>query len=120
MSVGAAEDNFNAAAMRGMDATTYWPGMGEVPVSELVLRRLLPLADAGLQDWGVDDDIRERLLGVIEGRCTSGQNGARWQVDTVHALESRGMDRWGALHRMTQEYIARSHTNAPVHTWDIP
>lgn len=120
MSVGAAEDNFNAASMRGMDATTYWPGMGEVPVSELVLRRLLPLADAGLQDWGVDDDIRERLLGVIEGRCTSGQNGARWQVDTVHALESRGMDRWGALHRMTQEYIARSHTNAPVHTWDIP
>ncbi|MGM0384559.1 MAG: glutamate--cysteine ligase [Actinomycetota bacterium] len=120
MSFGAAEDNFNAAAMRGMDAVTYWPGMGEVPVAELVHRRLLPLAEEGLRDWGVDDDIRERLLGVIEGRCSTGQNGARWQVDTVHAFEARGMDRWEALRRMTQEYIARGHTNEPVHTWEIP
>lgn len=120
MSFGAAEDNFTAAAVHGLDATCFWPGMGEVPVSELVLRRLLPLAHAGLRDWGVDDDIRERLLGVIEGRCISGRNGARWQVDTVHALETRGMDRWEALRRMTQEYIVRGHTNAPVHTWDIP
>ena len=87
-------------------------------MSELVLRRLLPLADEGLRDLGVDDEIRTRLLGVIEGRCTSGQNGARWQVDAVHALESRGMTRWEALRTMTQEYVARGHSNAPVHTWD--
>ena len=118
MSFGAAEDNFTAAAIRGLDATAYWPGIGEVPMSELVLRRLLPLADEGLRDLGVDDEIRTRLLGVIEGRCTSGQNGARWQVDAVHALESRGMTRWEALRTMTQEYVARGHSNAPVHTWD--
>ncbi|MCU0301717.1 MAG: hypothetical protein MUF35_08980 [Candidatus Nanopelagicales bacterium] len=118
MSFGAADDNFQAAAQRGLDATTYWPGMGEVPVTELVLRRLLPLAHQGLREWGVDHDIRERLLGIIEGRCISGRNGARWQVDSVHALESRGMDRWGALRRMTQEYVARMHTNEPVHTWE--
>ena len=66
--------------MRGIDAPVYWPGIGEVPVTELVLRRLLPLAHEGLRAWGVDDAIRERLLGIIEGRCTSGRNGATWQV----------------------------------------
>jgi gamma-glutamyl:cysteine ligase YbdK (ATP-grasp superfamily) len=118
MSFGAAEENFTRAAMRGMDTTVYWPEMGEVPIGELVLRRLLPQAHEGLREWGVDDDIRERLMGIIEGRCASGRNGARWQVDAVHSLEARGMDRWEALRRMTLEYTARMHTNAPVHTWD--
>jgi hypothetical protein len=120
MSFGAAEENFTSAAQRGLEATVYWPGMGRVPASELVLRHLLPLAHEGLRAWGVDHEIRERLLGVIEGRCTSGQNGSRWQVDTVHALERRGVERWEALRRMTLEYVARGHTNEPVHLWDKP
>lgn len=118
MSFGAAEDNFTAASIRGLDATVYWPGSGEVRVTELVLRRLLALAHDGLRDWGVDDDIRERLLGVIEGRCMSGRNGATWQVEAVRAFEDSGLDRQEALRRMTQEYVARMHTNAPVHTWE--
>jgi hypothetical protein len=118
MSFGAAEENFTSAAIRGLDATVYWPGSGEVPVTELALRRLLPLAHEGLREWGVDDDIRERLLGIIEGRCTSGRNGATWQVEAVRALEARGLDRWEALRRMTVEYVDRMHSNAPVHTWD--
>jgi gamma-glutamyl:cysteine ligase YbdK (ATP-grasp superfamily) len=118
MSFGAAEENFTQAAVHGMEATVYWPGVGEVPVAELILRRLLPLAHAGLREWAVDDGIRERLLGIIEERCASGRNGARWQVDAVHAFESRGMDRWEALRRMTLEYTERMHTNGPVHTWD--
>lgn len=118
MSFGAAEESFTRAAIRGLDATVYWPGLGEVPVSELVLRRLLPQAHEGLKQLGVDDDIRERLMGVIEGRCITGTNGATWQIQAVHDFEAGGMDRWEALRRMTQEYVARMHTNAPVHTWE--
>ena len=118
MSFSTAEENFTTAAIRGLDASVFWPGSGEVPVTELVLRKLLPLAHEGLHAWGVDDDIRERLLGIIEGRCTTGRNGSTWQVDTVHTFERSGLDRWEALRRMTQEYVARMHTNEPVHTWD--
>ncbi len=118
MSFATAEENFTEAAMLGIDASVFWPGAGQVPVTELVLRRLLPLAHAGLQDWGVDDDIRERLLGIIEGRCTSGRNGATWQVDTVRRFEASGLDRREALRRMTQEYVVRMHSNVPVHLWD--
>ena len=66
----------------------------------------------------IQDDIRERLLGIIEGRCASGRNGAQWQVDAVRAFEAHGLDRWEALRRMTQEYVVRMHANTPVHTWD--
>lgn len=118
MSFGAAEENFTAASIRGLEATTYWPDMGEVPVAELVLRRLLPLAHDGLRSWGVDDAIRERLLGIIEGRCSSGRNGATWQVDAVHALQAKGLDRWEAVRRMTLGYVERMHTNSPVHLWE--
>src|SRR3954470_1264769 len=54
MSFSAAEENFHAGARDGIDANVYWPGVGEVPVSELVLRRLLPAAHEGLEAWGVD------------------------------------------------------------------
>ncbi|MGB8022246.1 MAG: glutamate--cysteine ligase [Candidatus Nanopelagicales bacterium] len=118
MSFGAAEDNFTNAATRGIDAVIYWPGMGEVPVPELVLRRLLPLAHEGLATLRVDDAVRERLLGIIEGRCLSGRNGASWQVEAVHTLQSHGLGRWEALRRMTLEYVERMHSNAPVHTWE--
>jgi hypothetical protein len=54
MSFGAAEDNFFAAARHGIESTLFWPGMGHVPATELVLRRLLPLAQQGLDAWDVD------------------------------------------------------------------
>ena len=44
MSFATAAENLHEAARGGMDALLYWPGLGEVPVAELVLRRLLPLA----------------------------------------------------------------------------
>src|ERR687897_3200657 len=48
MSFSAAHDNFYAGAKDGLDARVYWPGVGEAPASELVLRRLLPMAREGL------------------------------------------------------------------------
>ena len=116
MSFAAAEENLTSAARHGLDARLYWPGMGEVPAAELILRRLLPMAHEGLARWGVDGAVADRLLGVIEGRCLTGRTGATWQVDKVRAL---GGDRHEALRAMTLEYIERMHTNEPVHTWAV-
>ncbi len=52
MSFATAEENFTRAAIDGIDATVYWPGTGDVPVTELMLRRLLPLAHEGLRRVG--------------------------------------------------------------------
>jgi hypothetical protein len=118
MSFGAAEDNFHAAARLGIDAMLFWPGSGSVPVTELVLRRLLPLAYEGLDSAGADPAHRDRLLGIIEQRCLTGRNGATWQVEQVRAIEAAGSaDRDETMRLMLREYLPRMHSNVPVHEW---
>lgn len=120
MSFQAAEDNFHAGARDGLDARLYWPGKGDLPATELILRHLLPLAHEGLREWGVSDQVRERYLSVVEGRCLNGQNGAAWQSDAVARLEESGLDRAEALRRMLELYAGHMHANQPVHTWPLP
>jgi gamma-glutamyl:cysteine ligase YbdK (ATP-grasp superfamily) len=118
MSFATAAENLHEAARHGIAAQLYWPGVGEAPVAELVLRRLLPLARAGLSRWGVNPVQADRLLGIIEQRCLTGQTGASWQISATAALaRGNGGDRAEALRQMTQRYIEHMHTNEPVHTW---
>jgi gamma-glutamyl:cysteine ligase YbdK (ATP-grasp superfamily) len=118
MSFATAEENLHEAARHGLDAQLYWPGLGDVPVAELVVRRLLPLAREGLASWGVAPAQADHLLGIIEQRCITGQTGAAWQIAAVARLTERGAaDRREALRLMTQRYIEHMHTNEPVHTW---
>jgi gamma-glutamyl:cysteine ligase YbdK (ATP-grasp superfamily) len=114
LSFSAAEENFHVCARHGLDAQVYWPGVGQVPVAELVVRRLLPLAAQGLDAWGVSAEESGRLLGIIEQRCLTGTNGASWFVDQVHAASG---ERYAVLARVLGEYRERMHSNEPVHTW---
>ncbi len=120
MSFAAAESNFDSGARRGVDATFYWPGFGEVPWDELLLRHLLPMAHEGLARWGVSTAVRDRFLGIVEDRCKTRRNGAAWQTSTVEAFESRGHNRPAALKEMLRLYAEGMHSNEPVHTWEIP
>ncbi len=63
--------------------------------------------------------MRDRYLGVIEGRAKNGRNGSAWQVATVQALQRKGMARPQALAEMLRRYCGLMHSNEPVHTWDI-
>jgi hypothetical protein len=116
MSFSAAEENFHAASEHGIDAQVYWPGVGQVPVAELVLRRLLPVAHQGLSAWGVPTEEADRMLGIIEQRCLTGTNGAEWFVRRMH--DRSDLDRYDALRATLAEYRVNMHTNEPVHTWD--
>ncbi len=120
MPFSAAWANLIAGAQDGIDALVFWPNHGHVPVADLTLRHLLPLAARGLERLAVDPADASRLLGIIEGRCLLNQNGASWQVDSVHRLQERGLaDRGEALRLMTQDYIGRMNSKEPVHTWPI-
>ena len=117
MSFSAAEENFHVAARDGIAARVYWPGLGQAPASEVVLRRLLPLAYDGLAAWGLGADDADRLLGIIERRCVAGVNGATWFSDQVAAREAAGEDRDEAVRRSLLDYLDGMHSNEPVHTW---
>ena len=116
MSFSAAEENFHTAARQGIEAQVYWPGIGQVRATELVLRRLLPMAYEGLALWGVPDDEAKRLLGIIEQRCLIGTNGAEWFARRFHT-EAASLERPEALRRTLVAYRELMHTNEPVHTW---
>jgi hypothetical protein len=120
MSFSAAEENFHAGARGGIDAKLYWPGLGEVPAAELVLRRLLPLAHEGLERWGLATADADRLLGIIERRCVTLRNGAAWQSQVFHRLyDDKSLDRGEALLEMTRRYREYMHSNQPVHEWPL-
>jgi gamma-glutamyl:cysteine ligase YbdK (ATP-grasp superfamily) len=120
LTFGQAEENFHAAARDGLSAKLLWPRLGELPATTLVLNRLLPLAHAGLDRFGVPSHIRDRLLGIVEGRCLTGINGASWQTSVVEHLEhERGLDRPAALREMLRRYAELFAGNAPVHTWPL-
>jgi hypothetical protein len=115
-----AEENFHVAARDGLQATMYWPRLGELRATDLVLERLLPWAHDGLDGFGVDPALRDRLLGVIEQRCLTGRNGASWQTETVEALEGdSNLDRPAALREMLRRYAELAPSNEPIHTWPV-
>jgi len=117
MSFSAAEENFHVAARDGISARVYWPGLGQAEASEVVLRRLLPLAHEGLAAWGLEADDADRLLAIVERRCVLGRTGSTWYVDRVTAREAAGDDRATALRHTLLEYVEGMHANEPVHTW---
>ena len=73
----------------------------------------------GSTRWGVDPAVRDRLLGIIEGRCTSGVNGAELAGRRRPRPAARRVrpDR-AALHGMLERYVPNMHSNEPVHTWE--
>jgi hypothetical protein len=114
-----AEENFNRGVRHGIGAEVVWPGVGEVPVTDLVLRKLLPVAYDGLRRWGVPENEADRLLGIIEKRCLSRINGATWQTAAVTRREQTGDDRNTALHRMLADYRDLMAAGDPVHSWPV-
>ncbi len=120
MSFQAAHDNFFRAARDGIDSSLFWPGVGDVPASELILRTLLPLAHEGLDAWGVDRRDRDHYLGIIEQRALKRLTGASWQVRTFRHLLEDADSREEAITEMTRRYLEGMRANEPVHTWPVP
>ncbi len=118
MSFQAASENFVSGIRHGINAEVYWPRVGQVKASELVVRKLLPLAAKGLRLWEVDESEIGRLLDIIERRCLRAANGSTWQTAEVSAREAAGDSRREALRGMLGRYLDLMHSNEPVHTWE--
>ncbi len=119
MPFSVAEDNFHAAARRGIEAPVWWPRRGEIRATDLLLEELLPRAAEGLDRFGVDAGLRDKMLGIIEQRCLTRRNGSSWQLEMVNQLEAAGATRPGALRTMLARYAQLQRTNEPVHTWPL-
>lgn len=110
------KENFFKAARFGLDVKFGWFD-GPVSARELILDELLPLAHAGLQKLGIDDEEGERLLGVIRERTETGRTGAHWMLSSFAALQKNASPDQ-ALHSLTAGMLARQHSGLPVHRWE--
>jgi hypothetical protein len=121
MSFAVAAGNFYAAARDGLGARLDWPGVGDrVPVAELIVGHLLPLARAGLSGLGVDAGDVDHYLGIIDARARSGMSGAGWQIATWEQLvREGGLSRADAQRELVRLYRQHSSGRAPVHTWPV-
>ncbi|MEV8545741.1 glutamate-cysteine ligase family protein [Streptomyces sp. NPDC051572] len=121
----AAAANFDTACRHGIDARLLWPRRGrlggttEIDAVALVRDELLPLAEAGLDAWGVEPADRDLYLGVIDERCRRRANGATWQAATFHRALEQGLTREAALAATTRRYSELMHLGEPVHTWPV-
>ena len=87
MSFSAAEENFHAGARDGIEARLYWPGIGEVPAAELVLRRLLALAREGLDRAGASTPRTPTVCsGSSSAAACCSETAPSWQSEVFHKL----------------------------------
>ena len=97
----------------------YWPGFGQIPVTELLDRHLLPSARRGLEALDVAPQVIDRYLDVLTGRTRNGQTGAVWMTRTLRVLEDSGMPRSEALTELVARYRRNAASHEPVHTWEV-
>ncbi len=116
-----AHRNFYRAAECGLDAIFVWPnttshGLQEISVYNLAME-LLPIAEQGLKNGGVEHEEIRSMLQVIRDRLEAGINGARWQIQRVALYEQQDHDRPTALTRMLEDYLQHSQTDTPISQW---
>lgn len=104
-----ARQNFYLAARDGLGAELAWLDGRRHAVTD-VLRGLLPLAEEGLADLGLEDQEVARYLGVFSSRVAARQTGADWQL-----AHWRGDT--NDLPRLMADYLENQRSGAPVHEW---
>ena len=121
LTFSSAEENFHAAARRGLDAVLHWPGLGDVPVTKLVLEQLLPTR--GHRPGRGSASPRRSGTG-----CSASSSGAAAPAATARSGRPRrsgrpsGATAWTGTPRCTtwsSRYAELQRTNEPVHTWEV-
>ncbi len=112
MPFAVARDNFYSAARHGLDADIAWMGREPAALGDLLCRRLVDDAEAGLVAAGVPEPEAAQWLGVIRARAERHQTGADWQADWV---ARHGRD-FAAL---VDAYGNHQADDRPVHEWSL-
>lgn len=109
--------NFYTAAREGLGASFVWLDGEDIPARNLILDRLLPVAEAGLRRAGIVDADVKKYLGVIDHRVRTARTGARWQFSSWNSLRDRATpgERANALVAAT---VKRQLTGRPVSEWE--
>jgi hypothetical protein len=108
----AARDNFYASAKHSLNARVTWIDGQKGPMKQLLQQQLIPAAEQGLLDLGIDKSDIDLYMGIIRQRVDSEQHGANWQKQYMHKYQCD-------MQSLTAAYAARQQSSEPVHTWSL-
>jgi len=108
--------NFIAAGRAGIRAQMNWFGDTHKPVRELILDELLPLAERGLQKYGVDQKDIDKYLGVLRDRVATRRNGARWALESLNQMHEQGTEDQ-RMRCLVSSMVAQQTTGRPISEW---
>ena len=110
--------NFMAAAREGIRAQMNWFNDTHMPAKELILEQLLPLAEKGLKNSGVNQDDIDLYLGVLRDRVTTRRTGSRWQLESLNNMRGRGTEDQ-RLRCLVSSMIKQQSTGRPICDWGL-
>ena len=108
--------NFIAAARAGIRAQMNWFGDTHMPARKLILDELLPLAESGLQKYGVNQNDIDKYLGVLRARVSTRRNGARWALESLNEMHDQGTEDQ-RLRCLVSSMVEQQSTGRPVSEW---
>jgi len=109
-------DNFLKSAKFGIDTSFSWLKDKKVPVTELILKELLPLAKEGLKHRKVKSADISKYMDIIEARAKEHKTGARWALRSFTNLKKQ-LTNDEAVTCVTAAILKNQKENKPVHTW---
>ncbi len=112
-------DNFLKAAKFGIDTTFSWLKDKKVPVTELIIKELIPMAREGLKQRKVKQADISKYLDIIEARAKDHKTGARWMLRAFTAMKKE-VTNDEAVTAVTAAIVKNQKDNKPVHTWLEP
>jgi len=108
--------NFMAAARAGIRAQMNWFGDTHMPARKLILNELLPLAESGLNKYGVDQKDIDKYLGVLRDRVSTRRNGARWALESLNEMNDQGTEDQ-RMRCLVSSMIEQQTTGRPISEW---
>lgn len=120
MSFDDVRDNFSKSARMGIDSKFTWFKDKKITAKDLILKKLIPLAEEGLKANKVDKDDIEKYLGIIKARTKAHMTGARWMLRGYTKLKNETTQD-EALSVLTASIIQnQKKPDNPVHKWKMP
>ncbi|NNF32752.1 MAG: CBS domain-containing protein [Saprospiraceae bacterium] len=109
------KDNFIRAARTGVQSVFYWMGK-YISARDLIMNELLPMAQRGLLDHGVDAEDVRYYLGIIADRVSGMKTGSIWMVDNFRRLLTKH-NSVTSSNIITTTSSEIQNENIPVHEW---
>ncbi len=113
-----ARNNFLQACRTGLECHFNWINSQSVSAAKLINEELLPIAENGLQQAGLDAEDIERYLTTIEKRVDTKQTGARWAIQSITQM-GKDVHPDEKVRSVVAEMDQQQRDDKPIHEWPL-